>query len=100
MNVGQLIWQQETEWDKSPDRIRISPQLILAFWSLPTEQTVQPIRDLKQIFPEATIIGCSSFGEIIDTQVQHGTITATLVEFESASVFGTKTNISDHADSL
>ena len=100
MNVGQLIWKQETGWDKSPASIRISPQLILVFWSLTTDQAAHPIKDLKQLFPEATIMGCSSFGEIIDTQVHHGTVTATLVEFESATVVGTKTNISDHADSM
>ena len=47
MNVGQLIWKQETEWDKSPASIRISPHYPRA---LPAPWSAQTPRPLYSLF--------------------------------------------------
>lgn len=99
MNVKQLIWEGGVGWDTSPDSMRISPQLVVVFWSVSPELTVEPLSDLKGTFPGACIIGCSTSGEIAGVEVKDRVLTATLVEFASASVRGVQARIADHDDS-
>jgi len=101
MNVRQLVWKTDSGWEPSgPSDNGISPQLILAFWSVETESVTEPLSDLKASYPNASIMGCSTSGEIIGVEVHDGTFSATLVEFESATVKGAKVRVADHADSM
>ena len=100
MNVQQLVWKADSGWEpKAPGKNRISPQLILVFWSVKHELTSAPLTDLKEAYGEACVMGCSTSGEIAGIEVHDNSFTATLVEFESASVRGTKVRVDDCSDS-
>lgn len=99
MNVRQLVWSSESGWNTGPADIRLSPQLILVFWSVKPDRTPGPLSDLKAAFPGACLMGCTTAGEIADVEVLDGTLTATLIEFESASVRGVKVRVGDHENS-
>jgi signal transduction histidine kinase len=61
-----------------------SPFLIQLFTSLPREKSTLLVKSLKDFFPNATIVGCSTDGEIINAKVlQHNTLIS-LTQFDAS----------------
>lgn len=86
MRVQQLRWSQAEGWkpaDSSPDP---SKQLVLIFAAPSALFTAGLVEALGRRFPKATLFGCSTAGEIEDTQVYDETLVATAVEFEHTRV--------------
>ena len=100
MNVQQLVWKADSGWEpKAPGESRISPHFILVFWSVEPELTTVPLADLEEAYGEACVMGCSTAGEIAGIEVHDDSLTATLVEFESAFVKEAKVHVKDCSDS-
>ena len=61
--------------------------LILVFGSaIPYREDPDPLRELSLAYPDATLAGCSTAGEILDTTVRDDSLTAAVIEFDTASV--------------
>jgi hypothetical protein len=112
MKIEHLRWTQHG-WQRYgdnndpfhdvPDNIRESRrsvQLILLFGAtdhLKSEEWREPI---KAAYPSAHFVGCSTAGEIFDTQVTEGSLVATAIQFEHTRIQGNYIRIEDAENSF
>ena len=100
MKLQQLQWDESETWKKIGDfKKHINAQLVLAFGSRAQLMKDEACHALKDIFPGAHMMACSTSGEILDTKVMDDTITATAIEFEKTKTNLWQVNISDCVDS-
>jgi hypothetical protein len=81
MNVVQLSLN-ESIWEATLLRITIEPSLLLLFVSPLFKDKTELLKSLESQFPKATIIGCSTSGEISDNKVSDNTVSLTAIQFE------------------
>jgi hypothetical protein len=87
MNIQQWQWFEGTGWQEPilcerGDRV----QLVLVFGSPRVLQQPQWRQDLRQHYPNARLLGCSTAGEIVGTQVFDDSLVATAIEFEQTQI--------------
>ncbi len=84
MKIDQLTWNEVGVLDYSTTGIdtKGNANLILAFGGRSIVENQEWYQDLRDIYPSAKIISCSTAGEIIDTQVNDDTLVVTAIEFE------------------
>jgi len=89
MRVEQFSWTAAQEWQpllsnsNSP-----SAQLILVFGSPAILTTDTWQKELYQAFPKAHCLGCSTAGEILNTEVLDNSLVVTAITFEQTQVEG------------
>jgi hypothetical protein len=87
MLIEQKHWTDTTGWriSRTTDDMR-PPQLVL-FFGAPEALAIPATLDaLRADYPDASIVGCSTAGEICETQVDDGSIVATAIHFEHTRV--------------
>jgi hypothetical protein len=88
MKIEQAIWTPADGWTAptAGGGAMRAPQLVL-FFAAPDQLAPGEIHaQLKARYPQAHILGCTTGGEILGSEVHDGSIVATAVEFETASV--------------
>ena len=101
MKLEQKILSEEKSW--SPDSktdLGNKAQVVFAFGSREMLKRNDCLQEIKEIYPEAFIFGCSSAGEIAGTQIVDDTIVATAVQFENTSVRKVSVEIASMEDSM
>jgi len=73
--------------------------LLLCFYD-PQLDVAEALQDLTKSFPRSQIVGCSTAGEIYDTNVMNQSLTLAIVKFESTSLKVTAMDIADGKDSF
>ncbi|WP_456372013.1 FIST signal transduction protein [Thiolapillus sp.] len=85
MEASLLEYDAEKGWlgttGKSADSVS---SLVLVFSSLSRESTLEALRSLRDSYPGAVIMGCSTAGEILDTRFLEQGMVALVVRFEHA----------------
>ena len=100
MKTYQLLWEQEAGWNQyNGNDPRIDPQLVLFFGGSKTLDSPERFNELKEKYPHAHVIGCSTAGEIIGDEVIDDSVVATAIEFEKTPIRVTYEDIGDMADS-
>lgn len=87
MKLKQYLWTAakglaEIDEAKAPER----PQLVIYFAAPGLMDDGRRFQELKQAFPGAHLIGCTTGGEILGQEVLDGTIAVTAVEFEKGQI--------------
>ena len=87
MIVEQKHWTGAAGWrvTRAADALN-APQLVLFFGAREAIATTSTLEALRADYPMAFIIGCSTAGEICETQVDDGSIVATAIQFEHTRV--------------
>lgn len=101
MRVAQKLWTASQGWtllDQYPDVE--NPNLIVYFGSLSVLQKGTALQELKERYPEAVLMGCSSGGEIVNRQLLDDTIIANLILFEKTPFQHTFTLVEHSEDSF
>ena len=93
MKVSQIHWQDGQGWEATSESIE-APQLIFAFGGQ-TNPKVDAIGELSKLYPKATIVGCSTAGEILADDVYDDTVVATCIQFDNTNFKVAKTGISE-----
>lgn len=89
MKIEQVRWTQSGGWEPHPPHsLGARAQLILAFGGAPIIERPDLLAELRKAYPTANILGCSTAGEIFDTQVTDDALVVTAVEFEKTVVKG------------
>ncbi|MEQ9102669.1 MAG: FIST N-terminal domain-containing protein [Imperialibacter sp.] len=85
MQTTQLIWKGNS-WENYGANENIDPQLVLFFGA--TKVIAQPkiYATLREKFPTAQILGCSTAGEIIEDEVLDGNAVATAIRFDKTTL--------------
>lgn len=93
MKVQQRAWQQG-KWTTPGDwLLGNTAQLVLVFGGRQQLQDVHPLDEIARAHPNAAVIGCSTGGEIIGTEIMEDSVVATAIEFQSTRVQAAVTNI-------
>ena len=74
-------------WSTPLPRELDSPQTVILSFGAPSFfDRAQPLAELREAFPRAELIGCSTSGEILGTKVSDESIAAVIVRFDHARV--------------
>lgn len=85
MKIHQSRWTPQYGWQPTPSEARRS-NLVLVFADTPYFRQAACFAELRAIYPEAVIVGCTSSGNILGTHITDGDMVATAITFEQARV--------------
>lgn len=85
MEICQFRWTPEDGWE-TPAASARSAHLILAFSDAGYFRTRECYGELRELFPTAHIVGCSSSGSIYGTRIDDPDIIVTAITFEKGSI--------------
>lgn len=88
MIIEQHIYSAPMGWNKTvhAESTNFKPQLVIAFGSRANFSKPNLISELKQLYPEAKLIGCSTSGEIQGESVLDDSIVVSALEFEKTKI--------------
>lgn len=100
MNTQLYKYDTQRGWDAQPDSgLDSETSLLLVFSGLNDEDLAGPLATLRDAYPKAVIIGCSTAGEIFDDElILDGLVTA-VVRFDNTKLRLTTRSHIDTADS-
>ncbi|NRR90429.1 FIST C-terminal domain-containing protein [Winogradskyella undariae] len=84
MKVEQLSLKDST-WNDEVNNIKIVPTILLLFVSPLFVSKNDLVNKLIILYPEATIVGCSTAGEISNTNVSDNSVSLTAIELEKTN---------------
>lgn len=102
MKIEQSRWTSKQGWERGTtvSNPNLSAQLVLMFGGTDVLKTQKYLQHIRQSYPNARILGCSTAGEIYNTQVSDGAVVATAIEFEHSHIKGNFLRIEDTANSF
>jgi hypothetical protein len=101
MKIEQNRWTDIKGWEyEHPGKLGESAQLVFLFGSTLILKQHQYMDELKKWYPKAHFIGCSTAGEILDTQVSDDSLVITAVHFESTQIRGVSINVAELKNSF
>ena len=104
MNIEQYRWVATGPaggWEgKLQSKLGASADLIFLFGSSRLLKERREIQALQQCFPKARFFGCSTAGEILDTQVTDDTLVASAIQFKNTKTQLAHTSCETPAQSL
>lgn len=83
MKIEQRTWTKAGGWTGDELALGRNAQLVLVFGSRELFASATEFASLRATYPEATLFGCSTAGEIAATRVTDDSLVATAIEFES-----------------
>jgi hypothetical protein len=100
MKVEQFRWEKQQGWNRSLGAgMGSSRTLLLMFGSREAFREPGLLAEVSSAFPGACSFGCSTAGEIEDTNVHDGSLVLTAVQFESVRIQGASRQVACAEDS-
>lgn len=100
MNLRQLSWRPEQGWTPAAPVVPDRPaHLILAFGTHEALNHPDGLAFLQRTHPGATVLACSTAGEICGPRLAGGSAVATIISFEHSQVRGAQVELSPSLDS-
>ena len=99
MNVTQCQWTSSAGLQPDPAQSDPSPQLALLFGSRASLTDSDSIASVRRRFPNATLLGCSTAGEILDSSIFDDTVSVTAVRFDATRIVADSVAIANPAES-
>jgi len=101
MKTEQTHWIHRKGWEPGvPGRLGSEAQLVLVFGSTGALHERVPLQEIRRAYPGAHLLGCSTAGEIYDTQVLDESLVVTAIQFEGTTVQGTRIKLNGSRDSF
>ncbi len=100
MQVAQSRWSEAWGWEASPgEDLGGKADLVLVFASRSLFEDGGPLEEVRDRYPAAHVMGCSTAGEIRGTQVADDTLVATAVRLEGTRLAGERVDLAEVGDS-
>lgn len=100
MKTEQNKWSESAGWeDGEPGRLGTEAQLVLIFGGTSVLGNTEVLATIKNAYPNAITLGCTTAGEIRDVVVSDDTIVITAIHFDHTTIKGTQTKIQNIEDS-
>lgn len=99
MQIQQSYWGDGRGWHPQLSSQPGNAQLVFVFGGTAQLHNADALGELRSAYPNAIILGCSTAGEIYDTQVLDDTLVATAVQFAHTHVIGAHAPLANAADS-
>ena len=94
MKIEQRKWTKKIGWTNGTSLASgESAHLVLVFGATKILNGQGPLPEVKKAYPNAHILGCSTAGEIMDTQVSDNTMVTTAVQFEHTQIKTAKVSL-------
>lgn len=99
MRIETRRWTPGDGWSRRPGELR-DAQLVLVFASTAACGRAELFDELAAAYPRAEIIGCSTAGEIFDTQVTDDTLSVAAIELAGTNIACARVPIDGPAESF
>ena len=87
MRVEQARWTEADGWaPRSPGDLGEAASLVLLFGAPAVLKDERHVAELREVYPAAHILGCSTAGEIYDTQVTDDSLVFTAISFDGTQL--------------
>jgi hypothetical protein len=86
MKTQQLLWERPRGWTHFEGEDDIDAQLVLFFGSRETLSDPARFGEIRERFPQADLVGCTTAGEIIGEEVLDQSIVLTAIEFAATAI--------------
>jgi hypothetical protein len=93
MKIEQRIWQPGSNWRVLDGGAPVAPSLVLYFAAPGTLDDGKRFAELRRAYPKATLLGCSTGGEIVGEDVHDGSVIATAIEFAATELRSVKERV-------
>lgn len=101
MKIAQTQWTADRGWaPEKPGLLGADAQLVMAFGHRAVLGDPQRMTEIKQAYPKAHLLGCSTAGEMFDTEVWDDSLVVTAIQFEHTKVVGHRVHIDEVEDSF
>jgi hypothetical protein len=101
VKTEQTHWIQGKGWGSdAPGMLGSRAQLVLVFGSSGALHEREPLQEIRRAYPGAHLLGCSTAGEISDTQVLDDSLVTTAIQFEGTTIQGTQIKLGGSRDSF
>ncbi|MFO1476843.1 MAG: FIST N-terminal domain-containing protein [Verrucomicrobiota bacterium] len=100
MRIQQFKWTQSGWAPPLPGSRDSKVQLVLVFGSGSALQAPGGLKCLRATWPGAVLFGCSTAGEIVETQVGDETLSVTAIAFDHTRVHAARFQLGEPADSF
>src|SRR5579864_9237678 len=101
MRIEQTKWTAQTGWSAlAAASVGRSAQLVLVFSAPDVLRQTGVVQSLRERYPSAFILGCSTAGEICGTEVSDDTLVATAVHFEQTRLWSATVNLHEAGTSI
>jgi hypothetical protein len=101
MQIEQKKWTANNGWETvSGNKCEKNANLVIIFGTKNILAESNLFNDVKEMYPAANIIGCSTAGEICGSQVLDNTLTLTAIAFEHTYIKGGKVKIDNSKGSF
>lgn len=100
MKIEQSQWTEATGWTDSPHGgLGGTAALVVVFGSTKLLADAPVMAHIRASYPQATLVGCSTAGEIMGQNVTDDTVTVTAIRLESTPIEVRSVKVGDHASS-
>ncbi len=86
MLIQQKKWTPETGWTTCHNSDNISPQIVMYFASPDLGNSAGVFAEIRDMYPGAEIVGCSTGGEIVSDEAVDSSVISTAIEFSKTRV--------------
>lgn len=100
INTTQATWDPRSGWSElDRSELRSSIDLVFVFGSRELLEEGAALEQLAERLSGATIVGCSTAGEILGTEATDGTVVAAALSFDDTRVSSARVKLADYPDS-
>ncbi len=85
MQITQIRWSGNSGWAQAPGFSAVA-DIVFVFADAPFFQTESCYTELREKFPKAHIVGCSSAGSVMGVEISDGDVVATAVKLEHSRI--------------
>ncbi|MEW6535836.1 MAG: FIST N-terminal domain-containing protein [Candidatus Auribacterota bacterium] len=101
MQAEQKRWSKEAGWKSlSENQLQDKAQLVFVFGQGDMLKLTAQLVEIKELYPKAQIVGCSTAGEIIGEQIFDNSLVTTALYFEKTRLKFAKVQIDDMKNSF
>ncbi len=101
MKIEQTRWVEATGWEpEPPGKLSENVRLVLLFGSTSILKEQKCFDEIKNAYPKAHLLGCSTAGEICDTRVTDDSLVVTAIAFEHTQLKGAQIKIGEVKNSF
>lgn len=86
MQVEQTNWHKDHQWGKNVLKLQNTAQVALVFGDRHVLDSIDRFNEIRSMYPNARILGCSTAGEISGTTVSDHSIVVTALNFAATEV--------------
>lgn len=99
MRIEQRLWLPNQGWKitglTGDTALTDAAELVFVFGEVSTVGDAQRFAELREFYPNATIVSCSTAGEILDTSIYDNSLVASAIQFQNSRFEVASLNIRD-----